>query len=108
MMSYETLLQEKRIRQLGADRRQRVAELLLMAERRLQDAEVAQLSLDLQHNTAYDAARLAVEALMASEGYRTGHGEGHHAVVFEFMAEAGGGTSPTARPAGIRRASCAT
>jgi len=63
-----------------------VAELLSMAERRLQDAQVTQLSLDLQHNIAYDGARLAVEALMAAEGYRSGHAEGHHAVVFEFLA----------------------
>ncbi len=90
-MSYETLQRSGRIRSLGeVDRRQRVAELLRMGEQRLRDAQVSQLSLDLQHNIAYEAARLAAEALMAAEGYRSGHSEGHHAAVFDFLAVADG------------------
>ena len=87
-MSYENLLAAQRIRplDLDPDRQQaRIAELLSVAERELQDAEIEGRSLDGVHNSAYEAARTIAEAIMTAEGYRRGRGEGQHVIVFEFL-----------------------
>jgi hypothetical protein len=91
------LLSEGRIaRQRFAPRE--LADFLAAAEARLGDAGVEGHTHDTTFTLAYDAVRAAAEAVMAAEGYRPASGEGQHAAVFEFLAEAQGGRwNPEAR-----------
>ena len=88
-MPYGRLVTEGRIRphELTTEEcRQRIAELLALADRDLLDAGITQRPADGRHNSAYEAARAAADAVLVAEGYRRAGGEGQHAVLFEFLA----------------------
>lgn len=83
-MPYARLLAEGRIRPHEltiAECKQRVAELLRLAERDLLDAGITQRPADGRHNSAYEAARAAADAVLVAEGYRRAGGEGQHAEI---------------------------
>jgi uncharacterized protein (UPF0332 family) len=93
-MPYGKLLDEGRIRRhelTAAECSQRIAELLTLADRDLIDAGIAQRPADGRHNSAYEAARAAADAMLVAEGYRRAGGEGQHAVLFDFLALVGSG-----------------
>ena len=88
-MSYLDLESEGRVRPHGlttAECKQRVAELLSLAERDLLDAAIVQRPADGRHNSAYEAARAAADAVLVAEGFRRTGSEGQHAVLFDFLA----------------------
>lgn len=93
-MPYGRLVDEGRIRPhelTVSECRQRIGELLTLAERDLLDAGITQRPADGRHNSAYEAARAAADAVLVAEGYRRAGGEGQHAVLFDFLALVGSG-----------------
>jgi uncharacterized protein YjiS (DUF1127 family) len=93
-MPYSDLEHEGRIRRHGLtpdETRQRIAELLALADRDLEDAAISQRPADGRHNSAYEAARSIADAVMVAEGYRRLGGEGQHKVLFDFLARVGTG-----------------
>ena len=93
-MLYIGLLADDTIRRhdlLIEDVALRLAEVLSLAERHLQDAASDTISVEAKHNVAYAAARVVAEAVMLAEGYRPGRRMGKHAAVFRFLAVACGG-----------------
>jgi hypothetical protein len=106
-MPYGSLEAEGRIRPhgLAADEcRQHISELLELAALDLFDASITQRPLDRRHNSAYEAGRAIVEALMTAEGFRRAGGEGQHAVLFVFLnLVAGGRFSAAARHFDVAR-----
>lgn len=93
-MPYGKLVDEGRIKPhelTVPERRQRIVELLTLADRDLMDAGITQRPADGRHNSAYEAARAAADAVLVAEGYRRAGGEGQHAVLFDFLALVGTG-----------------
>lgn len=89
-MPYEALLAEGRLRPHRVTRAD-VDGYLAIADSRLSDAALAGLSADGRFAFAYDAIRSAAQAVMATEGYRTASAGGHHAALFDFLAETDSG-----------------
>jgi len=61
-----------------------VADLLDIAERRLNDARAEVISADLRFSAAYGAVVALATAVLYGAGYRT-RGAGHHATTFEVL-----------------------
>ncbi len=89
-MAYESLLGKNRIEAHSFTHRD-FQDYIAAATGKLADAGVEGLSDDTRFTLAYDAVRAAAEAVMAAEGYRLKSGEGQHAAVFAFLAEAEAG-----------------
>ncbi len=84
-MSLRQFLAEGRLRQHRTSPRE-VQGLLRVVDRNLRDAAVRTISEDLRFLTAYAAALQLGKIVLAAAGYRT-HGEGHHWVTFNVLAE---------------------
>lgn len=69
---------------------QEIADLLIVAERGLRDAEATVISTDLRFSAAYDAALTLATVVLRCAGYRT-RGVAHHATTFEALAFVMGG-----------------
>ncbi|MFP4250964.1 MAG: hypothetical protein ACLFU7_14985 [Armatimonadota bacterium] len=89
-MAYDDLLREGRIRRHRAEPDD-IAASLTLANARLGDAALSNISNDGRFVFAYDAVRSAAEAVMATEGYRPASGIGHHETVFRFLLVAADG-----------------
>lgn len=61
-----------------------IADLLVVAERGLKDAQATVISTDLRFSAAYDAALTLATVALRCTGYRT-RGAAHHATTFEAL-----------------------
>ncbi len=86
-MLYEGLLRDQSIKAFSPTSRE-ITALIGVAHTRIRDLGVGNFSPDVVYQLAYDAARAAAQALMASEGYRPTGGGGQHKVIFQFLQEA--------------------
>lgn len=64
--------------------RREIADLLVVAERGLKDAQATVISNDLRFSAAYDAALTLATVALRCTGYRT-RGAAHHATTFEAL-----------------------
>lgn len=86
-MPYENLLRDESIKAFRPTSRE-ITALIAIAHTRVRDLGVGDFSPDVVYQLAYDAARAAAQALMASEGYRPAGGGGQHKVIFQFLQQA--------------------
>lgn len=96
------LIGARRVERVPADRRQAAAELR-MAEEHLEAAEEQlQARPRVAFLSAYDASRLAIQAVLTNQGLRVRAGDGGHAVLGE-IAVAQLGKTPFGRFDAVRR-----
>jgi uncharacterized protein (UPF0332 family) len=82
-MSLEALVARGRL-QLQATSSGEIADLLIVAERGLKEAQATVIANDLRFSAAYDAALTLATVVLRCVGYRT-RGVAHHATIFEAL-----------------------
>ena len=65
--------------------RAEVSDLLAIADRRVRDAAVAQLSSDGRFASAYGASLSLVTIVVVASGYRVGQAAGHHRLTIDLL-----------------------
>ena len=65
--------------------RDEVNDLLAIADRRLHDAAVAELSSDGRFASAYGASLSLVTIVVVASGFRVGHAAGHHRLTIDLL-----------------------
>ncbi len=89
-MGYDDLLSDGSIRSFSPTRRE-ISALIGVAGSRLEELRRSEFPADIGYELAYDVARAAAQALMASEGYRPATGAGHHETIFKFVGRVDNG-----------------
>lgn len=65
--------------------RKEVSDLLAIADRRLRDAAVAELSSDGRFASAYGASLSLLTIVVVASGFRVGHAAGHHRLTIDLL-----------------------
>ncbi len=89
-MPYDDLLEQEKIRPSRLAPSE-IRSLLAGAEASIRTACLQGTPAEIRHNLAYDAARMAAQAVMACEGFRTAGQAGHHQTLFQFLRDAAEG-----------------